>query len=136
MEQYLLQEAEKEIRARETKYVISKFQERVSIFSFLFFIKIVLLNNMNRLKDFEKVKEKQEKLKVRQEVVLEKEKRLERMKDKVEVEYDPDRLYKPTSTWQNRLNTPRSQTERASVNRVHSLPQVQHLMVPSWRQGI
>lgn len=106
-----------------------------------FLCKFELINQIrikrekNCFKDFEKLKEKQEKQKVKQESALEKEKRLERMKEKFEVDYDPERLYRPTSTWQTRLNTPRSQ-EKVSMSRVNSMPQVQHLMVPTWRQGI
>ncbi len=92
-----------------------------------------------RLKDFEKVREKQEKLRAKQEALLEKEKRLEKCKEKFQVDSDPTRLYKPTSTWQNRVNTPRSESATSLSSRFGSIvqtPRVQHLMVPTWRQGI
>ena len=88
------------------------------------------------MKDFEKVKEKQEKLRAKQEALLEKEKRLEKCKEKFQVESDPTRLYKPTSTWQQRVNTPRSESASSLSSRFVQTPRVQHLMVPTWRKGI
>ena len=61
----------------------------------------------------------------------EKERRLERQKEKIHVESDPSRLYQPTSTWKNRVNTPRS--ERSGPI---STPRMQHLATPTWRKGV
>jgi hypothetical protein len=85
------------------------------------------------LKDTEKVKEKRNKLKEKQEFAEEKQKRLERLKERVEVERDPTRLYKMTSTWKNRVTTPRSESCGAIVGITNNIP---HLAVPSWRQGV
>lgn len=72
-----------------------------------------------------------EKLKAKEKEQEEKEKRLERQKERVDVAYDPSRLYKPTSTWNNRVNTPRSGSCGSMAT-----PRIQHLATPSWRQGL
>jgi len=77
------------------------------------------------------VKERLQKTAAKEKEKEEKKMRLERQKERVEVERDPSRLYRPTSTWKNRLNTPRSNSSGALGG-----VKVQHLSVPSWRQGI
>ncbi len=78
------------------------------------------------------VKDKIAKSKMKELEKEEKERRLERQKEKVEVEHDPTRLYQPTSTWKNRLNTPRS----GSSGPILGTPRITHLAVPSWRQNV
>ena len=80
------------------------------------------------------LREKQERLKAKE---LEKEERLRRLeetKERVEIDSDPNRLYKMTSTWKNRVTTPRRDGEKSA--RVLSAPRITHLAVPSWRQNI
>lgn len=79
------------------------------------------------------VRERQEKVAAKEREKEEKGKRLERTKERVEVERDPERLYRATSTWKSRLSTPRS---GSCGSLAVGAAKVQHLAVPSWRQGI
>ena len=73
------------------------------------------------------------KLKAKEAELEEKEKRLEKIKEKVQVNRDPTRLYEMTSTWKNRLNTPRSESSGPSLMTPRMVPR---LAVPTWRQGV
>lgn len=56
---------------------------------------------------------------------------LESTKEKVDVDYDPNRLYRMTNSWKTRVNTPRSDSAGPVIT-----PRIPHLAVPSWRKGI
>ena len=60
--------------------------------------------------------------------------RLEQTKELIEVENDPNRLFKMTSTWKHRVNTPRTDGEKSE--RVLNTPRITHLAVPMWRQNV
>ncbi len=79
----------------------------------------------------EKVRQKKYKQRREREILEEKQRRLEQQKEKVEVERDPTRLYKMTSTWKNRVNTARSESCGPVITN-----RIPHLAVPSWRQGV
>ncbi len=79
------------------------------------------------------VKEKFAKLKAKEQEKEERLRRLESQKEKVYVERDPTRLYQPTSNWKNHVTTPRSSSVGGSAVQT---PRVQHLAIPSWRQGV
>jgi hypothetical protein len=79
----------------------------------------------------EKVRQKIYKQQREQQILEEKQRRLERQKEKVEVERDPNRLYQMTSTWKNRVNTPRSESLGPVITN-----RIPHLAVPTWRQGV
>ncbi len=113
IERAFYKQAEKQIKSENAKYEILNFQQR----------------------DFQRVIEKMEKAKQKEINAEKKEKRLERLKEKVKVEHDSNRLYQMTSVWTNHINTPR--TERSeSCGQIFNTPRIQHLAVPSWRQGI
>ena len=77
------------------------------------------------------MKQKRNKMEQKERVVAEAKKRLESMKEKVEVDSDPTRLYQVTETWKNRLSTPRSESTD------HLTPRAApRLGVPSWRKGV
>ena len=56
---------------------------------------------------------------------------LESTKERVDVDYDPNRLYRMTNSWKSRVNTPRSDSSGLVIT-----PRIQHLAVPSWRKAI
>lgn len=139
MEQILYKEAEEEMRRKNAKNEITNFQQRVSLFLLWYFISKIKydLKQKKNWKDYWNLKEKQERLKAKE---LEKEERLRRLeqtKERVEVESDPSRLYKLTSTWKTRVNTPRRGDESGGKSdRVLTTPRITHLAVPTWRQNI
>lgn len=136
MEQILFKEAEEEMRRKNAKNEISNFQQRVGKllnFQLLFFL--IYFCDKSK-KDYWNLREKQEKLKAKEMEKEEKLRRLEQTKERVEVESDPNRLYKMTSTWKNRVNTPRRDDSGAKSDRVLTTPRITHLAVPSWRQNI
>jgi hypothetical protein len=139
MEQILFKEAEEEMRRKNAKNEITNFQQRVSNCLFLLrnFISMIKYDLKHKNKDYWNLKEKQDRLKAKE---LEKEERLRRLeqtKERVEVESDPNRLYKLTSTWKTRVNTPRRGDESGSKSdRVLNTPRITHLAVPTWRQNI
>lgn len=77
------------------------------------------------------IREKQARLKAKQREAEEKLKKLENTKERVEIDYDPSRLYQMTTAWKSRVNTPRSDSCGPIIT-----PRIPHLAVPTWRQGI
>ncbi|CAF0949178.1 unnamed protein product [Brachionus calyciflorus] len=109
LEKYLKHEAEQEEKIKNAKQQISRFHSR----------------------DLAILKEKQDRLKAKQKEAENRMKILETTKEKVEIEYDPNRLYRMTSSWKSRVNTPRSDSCGPVIT-----PRIPHLAVPSWRKGI
>ncbi|XP_039401564.1 coiled-coil domain-containing protein 112 isoform X5 [Mauremys reevesii] len=103
------EEAEREKRKRIAAEEISKFQER----------------DLHKLEV--KILEKQAK----EEEKIEKEKRLAKLREKVEVHVtrDPSRLYKPTKGWEER-------TKEIGPTDVQPLLHIPHRAIPTWRQGL
>ncbi|XP_046335321.2 coiled-coil domain-containing protein 112-like [Haliotis rufescens] len=84
-----------------------------------------------RDRDLKAVSERVMKKKAKEEEEIEKEKKLARIKQQVEmfVPRDPTRLYKPTKGWKERLKEPGP----SGGGQVLQMP---HRAVPSWRQGL
>ncbi|XP_054843527.1 coiled-coil domain-containing protein 112 [Eublepharis macularius] len=103
------EEAEREERKRTAAEEILKFQERD-------------LHKLE-LKILEKQAKKEEK--------MEKEKRLSKLREKVEINVprDPCRLYKPTKVWVER-------TKEIGPVGAEPLMHIPHRAVPTWRQGL
>jgi hypothetical protein len=75
------------------------------------------------------LEEKLKRLKEKESEKLLKQKRLEETKEQIQVDRDPNRLYKMTTTWKNRLTTPRTKSAGNNSN----LNEITHRAVPSWR---
>ncbi|XP_071096216.1 coiled-coil domain-containing protein 112-like [Haliotis cracherodii] len=84
-----------------------------------------------RDRDLKAVSERVKKKKAKEEEEIEKEKKLARIKQQVEmfVPRDPTRLYKPTKGWKERLKEP-------GPSGGGQMLQMPHRAVPSWRQGL
>ncbi|XP_030049360.1 coiled-coil domain-containing protein 112 [Microcaecilia unicolor] len=110
LEQLMQEEAEREERQRSAAAGICKFQER----------------------DFRKLELKALNKRAKEEELAEKEKRLSRLKEKVEihVKRDASRVCKLTKGWEERTKTP------GPVGGSGPLLHIPHRSVPSWRQGL
>ncbi|XP_048359910.1 coiled-coil domain-containing protein 112 isoform X2 [Sphaerodactylus townsendi] len=109
LEKKTIEEAEREERKRTAAEEILKFQERD-----LHKLELQILEK--QMKEAEKT---------------EKEKRLSKLREKVEINVprDPCRLYKPTKVWEER-------TKEIGPMGAEPLMHIPHRAVPTWRQGL
>lgn len=83
------------------------------------------------IKDMARLMEKQNREKQKKLLQEQKKQKLEKLRERVQVDNDPNRLYQMTSSWKRRVNTPRSESCGPIPTNL-----VQHLAVPQWRQGV
>lgn len=120
MEQAVCEEVEKRMKSQQAREEIARFQAR----------------------DFNSLREKQERDRIRKEEAEMRKLTLEQTKEQVLVESDPTRVYQPTTSWRTRVTTPRSAAGDSSGQRsardapIINPVLVPHLAVPSWRQGV
>ncbi|CAF1541589.1 unnamed protein product, partial [Didymodactylos carnosus] len=67
-----------------------------------------------RQRDMENLEEKLNRERLQREQEQEKQRRLESIKEHVNIHYDPQNLYEPTSAWKQRLDTPRENNNTSS----------------------
>uniref|UniRef100_A0A8D0HEA4 Uncharacterized protein n=1 Tax=Sphenodon punctatus TaxID=8508 RepID=A0A8D0HEA4_SPHPU len=81
--------------------------------------------------DLYKLEQKLLEKQVKEDEKVEKEKRLAKLREKVEVHVtkDPSRLYKPTKGWEEH-------TKEIGPTGVGPLLHIPHRAVPTWRQGL